>query len=91
MNMTDYTKTPIYRSYELIGVEARRYNANIVESEIIGLVPKAALTGALDFYMKGEAYDKNDYALLVDLTKKYLKVTDFNQDQILEKIIEDRL
>lgn len=91
MNMTDYTKTPIYRSYELVGVEARRYDAHIVESEIIGLVPKAALTGALDFYMKGEAYDKDDYSLLVDLTKKYLKVTDFNQDQILEKIIEDRL
>ncbi|MDO4753498.1 MAG: glutamate formimidoyltransferase [Bacillota bacterium] len=91
MNMTDYTKTPIYRSYELIGVEARRYDANIVESEIIGLVPKAALTGALDFYMKGKEYDKNNYNLLVDLTKQHLKVADFSADQILEKIIEDRL
>lgn len=91
MNMTDYTKTPIYRSYELIRVEASRYRANVVESEIIGLVPKAAITGALDFYLHDGDYDRNDYALLVDLTKKHLKVSDFSQDQILEKIIEDRL
>lgn len=91
MNMTDYTKTPIYRSYELIGIEAKRYHADIVESEIIGLVPKAALIGALDYYMRGEEYDKNNYSLLVELTKKYLKVADFSPNQILEKIIEDRI
>lgn len=91
MNMTDYTKTPIYRSYELIKIEARRYNANVVESEIIGLVPKAAITGALDFYLKNADYDKTNYDQLVAMTKEYLKVADFSADQILEKIIEDKL
>lgn len=90
MNMTDYTKTPIYRSYELVGVEAKRYRANIVESEIIGLVPKAALTGALDYYMCGEPYDRENYDLLADLIRKHLKVTEFSVDQILEKIIDDK-
>jgi len=43
MNMTDYTKTALYRVFELIKIEARRYGVNVVGSEIIGLVPMEAL------------------------------------------------
>ncbi len=91
MNMTDYAKTPLYRSYELVGIEAMRYGAKIVESEIIGLVPKAAITQTLDFYMRDADYDRDDFDGIVALAKKYLKATDFNKDQILEKIVKDKL
>ena len=42
INMTDYTKTALYRAFELVKVEARRYGVPVVGSEIIGLVPMEA-------------------------------------------------
>lgn len=51
MNMTDYTKTALYRSFELIKMEARRYGVNVVGSEVIGLVPMAALIDTAVYYM----------------------------------------
>jgi len=51
MNMTDYTKTALYRAFELIKIEARRYGVNVVGSEIIGLVPMEALIDAAVYYM----------------------------------------
>jgi len=51
MNMTDYTKTALYRVFELIKVEARRYGVNIVGSEIIGLVPMEALIDSAAYYL----------------------------------------
>jgi len=51
MNMTDFTKTPLYRVVELIRAEARRYGVNVVGSEIVGLVPVAALVDAAAYYM----------------------------------------
>jgi glutamate formiminotransferase len=51
MNMTDYTKTALYRSFELIKTEARRYGVNVIGSEVIGLVPMAALIDTAVYYM----------------------------------------
>jgi glutamate formiminotransferase len=51
MNMTDYTKTPLYRAFELVRIEARRYGVNVVGSEIVGLVPMAALIDTAAYYM----------------------------------------
>lgn len=51
MNMTDYTRTPLYRAFELVKTEARRYGVNVVGSEIVGLSPMAALTDTAAFYM----------------------------------------
>ena len=51
MNMTDYTKTALYRVFELIKIEARRYGVNVVGSEIIGLVPMEALIETAAYYL----------------------------------------
>lgn len=91
MNMTDYTKTPLYRSFELVGVEARRYGAKVVESEIIGLLPVDSLINTLDFYMHGQEYDKKDYDFIAKKAVEFLKIRDFHVSQILEKCIEDKL
>ncbi len=56
MNMTDYTKTPLYRSFELIKVEARRYGVNVIGSEIIGLVPMAAMIDTAEWYLGVEDF-----------------------------------
>jgi glutamate formiminotransferase len=56
MNMTDYTKTALYTSFELVRVEARRYGVNIVGSEIIGLVPMKALIDSAVYYLGVEKF-----------------------------------
>jgi glutamate formiminotransferase / 5-formyltetrahydrofolate cyclo-ligase len=56
MNMTDFTKTSLYRAFELVRIEARRYGVNVVGSEIIGLVPMAALVDCAVYYLGVEDF-----------------------------------
>ena len=51
INMTDYTRTALYRAFELVRVEARRYGVSIVGSEIICLVPMEALIDTASYYL----------------------------------------
>jgi len=43
INLTNYEKTPMLRVFEAVKHEAERYGVNVLESEIVGLVPSAAL------------------------------------------------
>lgn len=56
MNMTDYTKTALYRAFELIRIEAQRYGVTIAGSEIIGLVPMEALIDTAVYYLGVEDF-----------------------------------
>ena len=51
INMTDFTKTALYRAFELTRIEAQRYGVTIVGSEIIGLVPMEALIDTAAYYL----------------------------------------
>ncbi|MFV0546680.1 MAG: glutamate formimidoyltransferase [Bacteroides sp.] len=51
INMTDYSRTALYRAFELVRIEARRYGVSIVGSEIIGLVPMEALIDTASYYL----------------------------------------
>ncbi|MBU5592943.1 glutamate formimidoyltransferase [Clostridium sp. MSJ-4] len=51
MNLTDYTKTAIYRAFEMVKMEAKRYGVNVVGSEVIGLLPMEALIDTAVYYM----------------------------------------
>ena len=51
MNMTDYTKTALYRSFELIKTEAATYGVTVAGSEIVGLVPMEALIDTAVYYL----------------------------------------
>jgi len=46
MNLTDVDATPIPRAFAFVRDEAERYGVKVVESEIVGLVPRRALKGA---------------------------------------------
>ena len=52
MNLTNYEKTPIFRVFEVVKREAARYGVAVLESEIIGLVPAAALTASAAWYLQ---------------------------------------
>lgn len=51
MNLTDYTKTAIYRAHEMVRMEAQRYGVPVVGGEVIGLVPMEALMDAAAYYL----------------------------------------
>jgi len=52
MNLTNYEKTPIFRVFETVKREAERYGVTILESEIVGLVPAAALNVVAEYYLQ---------------------------------------
>jgi len=52
MNMTDYTQTSLYQSFEMVKIEAKRYGVNISGSEIIGLLPAKALFDSAEYYLR---------------------------------------
>jgi glutamate formiminotransferase len=56
MNLTNYEKTPIFRVFEMVRREAERYGVAVLESEIVGLVPSAALISAAEFYLQLERF-----------------------------------
>jgi glutamate formiminotransferase / 5-formyltetrahydrofolate cyclo-ligase len=56
MNLTNYEKTPIFRVFETVKREAARYGVAVLESEIVGLVPSAALVSAAEFYLQLERF-----------------------------------
>lgn len=51
MNIKDYKKNPIYRVFETVKMEAKRYGVNVTGSEIIGAVPMEALVESLEYYL----------------------------------------
>ncbi|WP_101696592.1 glutamate formimidoyltransferase [Clostridium minihomine] len=57
INMTDYTKTSLYRVFETVKMEARRYGVNVVGSEVIGLTPMAALIDCAEYYLQIENFN----------------------------------
>jgi glutamate formiminotransferase / 5-formyltetrahydrofolate cyclo-ligase len=52
MNLTDFDRTPIPRVFELVKREAERHGVAVLESEIIGLIPQAALLAAAEYYLQ---------------------------------------
>ena len=59
MNLTDYSKTAIYRAFEMVKMEARRYGVEVVGSEIVGLVPLQALVDSAEYYLGLENFSVN--------------------------------
>jgi glutamate formiminotransferase len=55
INMTNFEKTPLHRVFETVKSEAGRYGVAVVGSEIVGLVPQAALLAAAGHYLRLEA------------------------------------
>lgn len=56
MNLTNYDKTPVFRVFELVKREAARYGVTVLESEIVGLIPQAALTAAAAWYLQLDGF-----------------------------------
>ena len=68
INLTNFEKTPMFRVFELVKREAARYGVNVLESEIIGLVPAAALTSSAAWFLQLDTF--NDDQILENKLRK---------------------
>ena len=57
MNIVDYEKNALYRVVEMIRMEAKRWGVALVETEVYGMVPAAALLDSLAYYMQIAGFD----------------------------------
>ena len=56
MNLTNFEKTPISTVFEMVKREAERYGVAVLGSEIVGLIPQAALLAAAEYYLQVEGF-----------------------------------
>jgi glutamate formiminotransferase len=59
MNLTNYKETPLKPIYDLVKTLAADRGVEILESELIGLVPKSALAGTTAKYLKLKDFNKD--------------------------------
>lgn len=62
MNMFDCSATPLYRTYELVKQEARKYGISVTGSELVGPVKLEHLLNNLEYYLGLEDF-KTDQIL----------------------------
>lgn len=59
MNLVNYQKTAVYRAFEMVKMEARRYGVSVIGSEVIGLLPMEALIQSAEYYLQIENFSMN--------------------------------
>ncbi len=57
LNIVDFERNALYRVLELIRMEARRWGVEVVETEVYGLVPAAALLDSAAYYLRISGFD----------------------------------
>ncbi len=75
MNIVDYEKNALYRVVELIRMEARRWGVSLVETEVYGMLPAAALLDSVSYYMQIAGFNSGQ---VIEL--KMLELMGENQD-----------
>ncbi|HKQ72995.1 MAG TPA: glutamate formimidoyltransferase [Blastocatellia bacterium] len=83
MNLVNYEETPIFRAFDLVKREAARYGVAIAGSEIVGLIPQAALNACSEFYLQIENFGP-ELILEKRLQSELLKISpDFDYEEDL--------
>lgn len=59
INMVNFHGTPLFRVFEMVKSEAARYGVPVIGSEIVGLVPAEALVDCAEFYLRLEAFKRD--------------------------------
>jgi glutamate formiminotransferase/formiminotetrahydrofolate cyclodeaminase len=58
MNMFDTNNTPIFRVFNLVESEARRYGVKLLGTEIVGCLPNEALISCAEHYLRLENFSR---------------------------------
>jgi glutamate formiminotransferase / formiminotetrahydrofolate cyclodeaminase len=92
LNLTDISVTPVHRAFEEVCRRAETLGLRVTGSEIVGLVPKRALTEAGRYYLQKEG--RSDDAAegeLIRIAIRSLGLNDLKPFVAEEKILEYRL
>ena len=92
INLTNYLKTPMHIAFEEVRKEARKRGLRVTGSEIVGLVPKKALTDAGIYYLRKQKKsigipDKD----IIHIAIESLGLNDISEFEQNEAIIENRI
>jgi len=63
MDITDYTKVPLYRVLEMIRFEAARFNVRIANTETLGPYPMKSLIDTALYYLHSDGFDYENQLL----------------------------
>ena len=58
MNIVDYEKNALYRVVEMIRMEAKRWGVALLETEVYGMIPAAALLDSVAYYMQLAGFER---------------------------------
>jgi len=59
MNMFDYVNTPVYRAFQVIENEAKRYGLCIIGTQFCGTLPQEALLNCAHYFLRVVDFDPN--------------------------------
>jgi glutamate formiminotransferase/formiminotetrahydrofolate cyclodeaminase len=59
MNMVDYKTSQLFKAFELVRTLAESYGVQVLESEVVGLVPMEALTDSAQFYLRLQGFNNS--------------------------------
>jgi glutamate formiminotransferase / formiminotetrahydrofolate cyclodeaminase len=88
MNLLNYKKVNLHQVYEEVKKQAKKHNVKVTGSEIVGLIPKEALTKAGEYYAVQEKLNIKDEEKLVNLAIEKLGLSDLYPFKPDEKVIE---
>jgi glutamate formiminotransferase/glutamate formiminotransferase/formiminotetrahydrofolate cyclodeaminase len=58
MNLTNFEETPVHVAFEAVRREAERRSVEVVESEVVGLIPQQAMIQASEYFLKLRQFDR---------------------------------
>jgi glutamate formiminotransferase / formiminotetrahydrofolate cyclodeaminase len=94
MNLEDYRVTPVHEAFEACVEEARALRVGVAGSEIVGLVPRAALLAAADHFVEREdlfILDERQKLRLASERLGLCSVSPFDPGRrVIEYIVGDR-
>ena len=92
MNLTDISVTPVHRAFEEVCRRADALGLRVTGSEIVGLVPKRALTEAGRYFLHKQRRSAGvPEEELIRIASRSLGLNDLKPFVAEEKIIECRL
>lgn len=90
MNVTDYTLTSVYRVYETVKMEAKRFGVDVCGSEFIGLVNMDCLKDIAAYYLCLPSKDDVTLSMdeVIDVVVKNLQVHGFSKEKVIEYYVK---
>lgn len=89
MNVTDYQKTSVYRAFEAVKMEAKRYDVEVIGSEFVGLVNLDCLKDVAAYYLKEMSASDVTLELdeVVNVVIEQLLLHGFDSSKVIESYV----